>query len=325
MTTIALARPTCRWDPHRAKSFERVSQDLGLRNDRDEMPDPLVKTVRTFSGPGPEPTYVWSERVFRWMTEQDAEWCFQVQDDVLLCPDFWPVLKAALSALPDSAEIVTLFTLIPQASELADQGCNWATTSDWVTGPFWGARTKFMREQVWPFRQERLRKGWQDNINGRNGNSLNEDTLVGFVAAATGRRVWCPVPALVDHDTSMESVASPGRAPHRFDKASYNWRAWSRHTKSDVAILKDPDYWKPRNTAGDLKDPAVHFGCVYSFTYHTMLRWVRDDGGDFGGMTWAERADAIRDDHVAVEQTQPTRPQTMQRPPSGLPTMRRVE
>ncbi len=330
-TNLALARPHCPWDPHRVRSFERISAELGIRNDRDEAvaeaSSGFVTSVRTFTGQGPEPTYVWSERMFAWQAEQDTDWVGQLQDDVQLVPEFWSVAKAALEALPESAEVVTFYTLVPQAAELAAQGCNWATTTDWVTGPGWFVRSRFMREDFWPFRQKRLRTGWYEHIRGRLGNSLNEDTLLGLVAAACGKRVWCPLPALVDHDTSIASAH--GNPVGQFSRASMNWRAWSERTKNALSVLKDPEYWRPRNTAGEPKDPAVHLGCAYGFTHHNFLRWVLDDGGSYGGLDWGARADQLRTDVVSIEKAsepQAQRSALLPKPrlPVGLAPVRRV-
>lgn len=292
---VALATPHCRWDPHRVASLARLQDELGIRNDRDELPAPL-SSYKVFDSIGPTPNHVWSGWVFEWLAAQDADYVMQLQDDVTLCPDFLKVVEAMLSGAPE-AEVIACFTIAPHAAVLSTAGNSWLTTADWLTGPCWITRTSFMRE-FWHWRQNRLRAGWQARIKET---SMNEDTLLGMGAAALGRKVWTPLPAIVDHDTGIPSTY--GNTNGKYNRASLPWQAWLQ-LGGTTEKLRDPAYWKPRNVGVPGSTALVpHFGCAYGFTYHNYLRWTVDDGGVYGGLDWGLRADAIRADVVRWEVT----------------------
>jgi hypothetical protein len=295
MTTIALAVPHCPWDPHRVKSLQRVRQACGLRNDVDDHPH--LAAFRLFAEVGPTPPHVWSGKLFQWAAEQGADWVVQVQDDVVPCPDFVDVAKAALSeAGKAGADVVGFFTIAPPAANFAAMGCNWLTTTDWMTGPAWAIRPSFAREFV-QFKNLRMRDGWADRVKE---NSLNEDTLLGLGCAALGRRIWNPLPALVDHDVTVPSHYTRMAADHPYNRSSYSWERWAKD-RHDVADLKDPAFWVPRNPVQGSLDKAVHLGVAYTFTLWNFMRWVKDDGLLFGGIPWDKRADLLKVDTVKLE------------------------
>lgn len=296
-TQFALAIPHCPWDPHRVQNLSKLKERLEIRNDHDECDHARVSI---FASVGPTPNWIWSDKLFRWLAEQDTEWSLQVQDDVLLVPEFWDVLKAAVAGAETAgAEAISLFTIAPPAPHFAHQGCNWLTTTDWMVGPAWLVKTKFLRDQFVPFRDRRLRTGWNepDPQTKRLRSGLNEDTLLGLGCAAFGKRIWNPLPALVDHDTSIGSTY--GNAGGKYNKSSFNWVNWmSMPGHPDVQDLKLKEFWIPRNSVQGPRTPAVHLGCAYSFTTYNFLRWCKDDGEDYGGLPWDKRADAIRMDTV---------------------------
>ncbi len=297
MSTIALAMPHCPWDPHRVKSFARIREQLEIRNDRDE--GDRFAAIAKFAEVGPTPNHVWSGKMFEWMAAQTTDYVMQVQDDVLLAPRFMDAVTAALKGAPN-ARVISFYTIAPQAQQLSAQGCNWMTTTDWMTGPCWITTTAFMRE-FWKFRSTRLRDGWDalDSISRRIKSGLNEDTLLGLGAAALGEKIWNPLPALVDHDTSMPS--NYGNAHGRFNRASFTWKNW-QDQGNKIEKLYDPEWWKPVNGVPGPATEAVHMGLAYSFTPRNFMRWVIDDGTteSYGGVRWAERCDKIENDIVRL-------------------------
>lgn len=295
MTTIALAIPHCPWDSHRVKSLARIKQALEIRSDRDTCD--RVRELAIFAEVGPTPNWVWSKKMFDWMALQTTDYVMQVQDDIVPCPRFWDTVHAALEGIGPQAEVISLYTIADIAAKLGKEKGNWMTSTDWMTGPTWICKTSFMREFV-DFRENRLREGWIENIPL---NSLNEDTLLGLGAAALGRRVYNPIPALVDHDTMLASQNNPGRKLHKFDRASFSWKAWAGQPGNDLDDLTLPDFWRPRNPVIGSRDRVPHFGLAYSFTPWNFVRWVKDDGKSFGGLPWGKRADQIRFDVVQTE------------------------
>lgn len=301
MTTIALAVPHCQWDPHRVKSLASIKQQLGIRADRDECDH---AKVAIFPSIGLTPNWVWSEKVFAWLAEQDTEWSMLIQDDIVPVPNFWGVVGAAIKgAAPAGAAAFCFFNVVPPAGSFSKMGCNWVTTADWMVGPSWAVKTSFMREFVHEFRAKRLREGWDEvGPDHRLRSGLNEDTMLGLACAAAGVRIWHPIPSLVDHDVDVPSTY--GNGTFSFNRASFAWKAWSGLHGRPVEDLKDPAVWVPRNPPeSGVKGAAPHLGRAYRFTPHNFHRWVKDDGGDYGGLSWGKRADQLANDLVRLEVT----------------------
>jgi hypothetical protein len=68
------------------------------------------------------PNPVWSEAMWRWSAETTAEWCLFLQDDASVAPNFWPILRAILNALPEDADVLGLQITHPACPNLAEEG-----------------------------------------------------------------------------------------------------------------------------------------------------------------------------------------------------------
>lgn len=240
MTTVAVCIPTCmKWDTARAKSVQRIRR--------------VFPEAKLFAEDGPTPNYVWADKLETWAAEQDCTHVLQVQDDAILCPEFEPTLFAMLDAVPD--QIISLFTIHPVAKYLVRDDKNWMTTTDLMTGVANARPIGIQREYV-RWRATALEDGAL--------RAINEDTLLGLFCAAEGHRIWNPVPAVVDHDTTVPSNYGNARAVH--NRASVNW--------NDHPL---PSSWKPRTMvhAGSGVNDVPHLGRYYPFTPYSYLRWVK--------------------------------------------------
>lgn len=286
---IALGLPHCPWDPHRTKSFARLRGQLGITANSDTCEH--AHDVAVFADVGPQPNWVWSGKLWDWAAGLPSEGpaapthLLQVQDDVVVAPAFWGILNAMLTAVPD--QIISLFTIYPHAQQLSQMGARWMTTTDWMTGPAY----------VMPMADLRAFHVWRAALRPGAIQAVNEDTLLGLFCAATGRRVWNPLPAPVDHDASLPSNYGNDHAGN--NRASYTWRQWS---PSDLHSMERPEFWVPTNPVPGSSGIAPHFGRAYPFTPASFCRWV-PEGADHGGMTWDQRIVQIERDIVRTEVT----------------------
>lgn len=193
--------------------------------------------------------------MWRHSLETESGWHLFLQDDVLPAPYFWPALQAMLAAVPD--QVIGLEAAHPAGQRLALEGHRWYTTADMLIGPGYvmprAALGEFLR-----WRREELRPGAVE--------AINEDTLIGVWAWATGRRIWHPVPTIIDHDTEIESTYGNGAHKHR--RPTVTWR------DGDVlgfaaGALEGPDWWRKDGVS------PPHLGCFYAATPHLARMWLR--------------------------------------------------
>ena len=96
MNTIALATPHTPWIPERVESFDRLTASLGVDLPFDDWPHNI--TYRAFTDR--ESNRVWSQKLFRWALDTGASHLLQLQDDAIVAPRFWPILRAMIEAQP---------------------------------------------------------------------------------------------------------------------------------------------------------------------------------------------------------------------------------
>lgn len=218
---VALAIPHTPWVSERAESMARLRASLGASS-ADNSVGP--EFYREFDERAPNS--VWSVELWNWLYETGADWCLQLQDDVMGAPYFWSALRAMLGALPAHAEIVGLSNVHPMAPEWARRGHRWMRTNGMLVGWAYAIR----REALGVFLEER------DRIVARVSDEC-EDVLLGTFAASTGRTVWHPVPTIVDHDTSIPS--SYANDHHSTRRPQVTWRTFGEGDLTSV------DWWQP--------------------------------------------------------------------------------
>jgi hypothetical protein len=271
--TIALAVPWCPWIPERVESMNRLRAALGVS--QDEKANRLLMPYREFTDRAPNDE--WSEKVWEWLSTTSAEWCLQLQEDALVAPNFWPALHAILEALPEDADVVGLQVPHRAAPSLAREGVRLFTTADALIGVGYVVRRSALFDfLIW--RGTQLRAGWRKPVPPKNLPELTEDTLLGVWCLATGRRIYHPIPTIVDHDVSMQSVWGNDDHPNRV--ATVRWdgdlgNALKRWTPADLEV---PAWWcgdQFKHPGDVLRRAAIpHLGRFYDATPLLALKWV---------------------------------------------------
>jgi hypothetical protein len=252
MTSIALGIPHCGWDEQRVTLVRALLADLG----GDESPSQAM----LFSEPGPAHCSVWSQKMWAWWEESGCDYCLTIQDDARVAPNFWPLLRAMLTSVPD--QLIGLQAIHPAGKALAEVGKHrWYTTRDMLAGVSY----VMPRNLVLSFNRWRatcLRPGSERR--------LNEDNLVALFAVDAGLRIWHPLPTLVDHhDPGVPIRSNYGHGGHGNRNATWTW--------IDEAPSVEPSWWKPEG--------VPHLGRFYQQSPQWLARnctsWTEEEMHDF--------------------------------------------
>lgn len=245
---FALAIPHTPWKPERVESFHRLVNALGCASLAvgpgfyvDERPGARLVVARAFTDRAPP--HVWAEQLLHWglavddpgESEEPVTHLVQLQDDVIPAPNFWAAAAALVEAYPN--ELIGLETAHQTAPALAadpEDTVRIVTTSDGLIGVGWIMPIALVREFL-AWRATQLQPGAVE--------AITEDTLMGVWCLATGRRVFHPIPTIIDHDVSLESTygndAHANRRPLvRWDNAAAFGDAW------DARELEAPNFWR---------------------------------------------------------------------------------
>jgi hypothetical protein len=243
MPTFALAIPHTPWVPERAASFARLRGQLRER-------EPAGLKHRVFDEK--EPNHEWSRKLWEWGERAQATHLLQLQDDVVVAPNFWPALQAMVTARPN--DVIVLESAHPAAMTLARAGRRWYSSSDAVIGV--GYLIPYVELAHFLFwLGSALKPGARE--------ALTEDTLIAIWCVATGRRIYCPVPTVIDHDTTIASTY--GNDQHSYRRPSVTWRDGDVCGWAD-ADLERPDFWSPASTE--------HLGRFYPSVHHLAALWT---------------------------------------------------
>lgn len=233
MTTIALCIPTTPWVPARRASMARLRATLGV--DQSGAWDALTEGVhpdhyRELTDRAPND--VWSVTMWKWMLETKADFCLTLQDDVLTPPPdvFWRSLRAMLTHLP-KGHALGLSGVHPMAREVARRNHRWYRTTSWIIGWAYG----WWREDLARFLEWRLS---DEGVATQKAIAPNgEDALQNIWVGKVGIDTWHPVPAICDHDVSIDSSYSNDEHGHRRP-----WVTWHDYPTSQMTR---PDWWAP--------------------------------------------------------------------------------
>lgn len=163
-----------------------------------------------------EPNHVWSEKMWKWATEQDVQWCVFLQDDAVVSPSFFDDLDTITGYCCDTPfaySVVGLQVAHPAAVALAADGFTGFLTHDGLVGVGYAIK----REALVLFldwRANQLKEGVVENV--------GEDTLLGLWCALTGTCVYHPIPTIVDHDTTIPSTYDNGSHPNRHSRVRWD-------------------------------------------------------------------------------------------------------
>lgn len=258
MVTISLAISHTPWVPERVESMARLRKQLGIAPEDTERPkfQPFANLYLEMTDRAPNA--VWSEKMWWWAVDTGADWCLFLQDDVEVAPNFWPALRAMLQALgpasdigPRPVDVMCLEVAQPAAQALYDDGARWLTTSDALIGVGYVIRRKALAEFL-EWRASKLKPGALDK------GGLTEDTMLGIWCLVTGRRIWGPLPTIIDHDTTIASTY--GNDQHTNRRPLVRWDTVGPHDLESKAT------W----TEG----PVRHIGRFYEASPYLAMRWV---------------------------------------------------
>lgn len=257
MNTVAVAIPHAPWAEGRKESLDAILADL----------DPVdnITDFRIFAEQAPN--HVWSEHMWAWGASTTAEWLLQLQDDVKLADHFMPALRAMLDAVPSHVDVIGLEVPHQAAPALSEDGERWFTTTDMLIGVGYVIRTRALRAFL-EWRASALREGALA--------AVTEDTLLALWCMVTGRRIWHPMPTLIDHDVTLASTYGNDSHENRRPLVRWNSKDWG-------ARLDTPAFWAPVTTT------PPHLGRFYNATPELAFQWVE-------GVTPALRACFIADD-----------------------------
>jgi hypothetical protein len=262
VATLALGIPHTPWIPERVLSLTRLVDALS--------PAPPVMVARRVFGES-EPNWSWAGKLWTWATETNATHLLQLQDDVVVGPEFWQALSAMVEAVPD--QVIGLETVHPFAESLYRSGGTWLTTRDGLIGVGYVFPVGLLREFL-RWRAETLRPNAVQQA--------NEDQLIGIWTAATRRRVWHPVPTIIDHDTEISSTYGNDAHTHRRPVVTTvrgaDWYArWDALPASREGRVPEGVTRGIRRSTWSDVSRAVHIdGTFYRETASLCRRWVKN-------------------------------------------------
>jgi len=256
--TFAIGIPHTPWIPERVASYRRLLGALGVEGD--------AVAARTFADRAPN--HVWSGDMWRWGAEQRASHFVTLQDDAMVAPNFWRALRAMVAAVPD--EVIGLEVAHKATKALALARRRWFTTADCLIGVGYVLPTGLLQDFL-RWRATALKPGALERV--------SEDTLVALWCLVTGRRIWHPIPTLIDHDTGIASTYGNDSHPNR--RPEVTWRAHA----GPATDLEDVSFW--------IDTPEVpHLGRFYESTPGLALEHVE-------GFTREDYARAMADNGLA--------------------------
>jgi hypothetical protein len=183
------------------------------------------------------PHWEWAEMGWDWARRQATSHALFLQDDVIPHPKLVEIVTAMTKAMPE--HILSLHSPHPGATRhCLDADLPWYSTSDCMIGTAY-VLPKFLLEEFFEWRANAL-------LDVR---SMNEDNQVALFAMATGRHLFHPVPAPVDHDLTVATTWEGGDAPgtSQFKRPMLPW--WTmrekHRAKFEKVDLTSPDFWRP--------------------------------------------------------------------------------
>lgn len=213
---FALAIPTASdWMPDRAASLSRLKDQLGV----------LPTEYREFRDR--ESNRVWPYKLWRWGLSTGASHILQIQDDVVVSPNFWSALRAMVEAQPD--KVIGLHSNHPLSVAQFRAGRRWYR-DHWVTGPAYVFPRLLLAQFV----------DWCE-ANPDKAASTNEDSLISHWCTTHKIDVWHPVPTITDHDVGVPSTY--GNDSHH-EYSMYRQPPVTWRDATSLSAMEDPDYWR---------------------------------------------------------------------------------
>lgn len=217
--TFALAIPHTPWVPERVESMRKLRTALSS-----DDPNHAGDAYREFTDR--ESNRVWSQKLFRWALSTGATHLLQLQDDAIVAPRFWPILRAMIEAQPN--RIIGLEATHPLIPVQHRAGRRWYR-DHWLIGVGYVFPREALVEYV----------AWCDAHPARVA-STNEDSLISEWSYETKRDIWHPIPTIIDHDIGVPSTYG-NDGHHEFSMYRRPLVTWR---EVDSPALEDPAYWR---------------------------------------------------------------------------------
>lgn len=186
-----------------------------------------------------EGSYVNARRIWAQLLDSDATHCVLLADDNTVCSRFADVMTRMIEAHPD--EVIAAYCNHDAARRIEG---HWYTTSEGAV------------QCTLPMPLLRECTAWCD-ANLDPSKHVAEDYALNLWCMATGRRIWHPVPAPLDHDTAVPSLS--GHEDHAF--------------RRPAVVELDGDALMAIDWTGD----GVHIGRCYRRSHWGLLTHVRPE------------------------------------------------
>jgi len=195
--TFALGVSHCPWLPDRAANMKIVR--------------PLLKSrgVPYYEETGRAPNNVWSRRLWGWGVSQPVTHGIYAQDDLRFADVFWGVVEAMVRAVPN--RIIALIGNHPMSEQALAQGHVWYRCCE-TLGSGYIVPTTMMREYL----------QWYDALPPGFAAGNCEDYLLSRWQYETGRRAWCPIPAVIQTQDEAIKTSNP-RVEYPFRRSYLDW------------------------------------------------------------------------------------------------------
>ena len=251
--TFVLALPHTPWVEARVDTFTRLCKTLAIDTEDDVVTwedeaegnglrDVVISKDRA-------PNHEWSGRLWSLACgnaeDGNASHIIQLQDDVRPCERFWPKLRALVGAYPQA--LICLENPHPGAMTAAREGKRWYVTRDGLVGVGYVLPTRMLRAFI-DWRALEVKAGSLALV--------TEDTLLAIFAMAHEIPIVCPIPTIIEHDTSIASSYA-GNDAHPYRRPAVTWEHGDI-LGFEPAQLETAEFWAPSD------ENVVHFGCFYS-------------------------------------------------------------
>lgn len=239
---LAYAVPHTPWVEARVRSFDRLNHALGLGVywtdshgiiEMGGQDDSGKQMFRFFTERAPN--HVWSKEMWEWGESVGGTHFLQLQDDVIVAPNFWQALRAMIAARPN--DIIGLESAHPAMRLIARDGFRWCYSKAWMVGVGYVLPSARLKEL------NVYRASLPDTL----AVTTNEDEVISRFCIEHDISIWHPLPTIIDHDTNVPSTY--GHENHLYRKPVVTWRDYNEKElerlefwKGDGPLIRNPHH-----------------------------------------------------------------------------------
>lgn len=235
VNTVALCIIHASHRPERVPLMARLRAELGIPSREDlEAPGQTLGWPHSSLVAYKEETtrgkhWVWHTQALEWLGAQNATHALTLQDDVRVPAEFWKWLFALIDARPN--DVICLDCAHPGARQVFVEGAPGYYTFDGLIGI----------GHIEPIEVVRDFATWlEEEVNPGPARRLSEDMLFAFYCMHRRKRIFAPVPCIIDHDVDIGST-NLGFDEHIYRKPQVTWNEIDRVAASvHREQLEDP-------------------------------------------------------------------------------------